>query len=152
MIVYKGRLLKKSLNRKLKLVQSTVNAGHYMTFKHISHLICDRSESRLTSFPSFCAPPSEVAVLFDSNLSRRPFFGQVVNLDQMIKFHFSSHRPLFSKPDLFSPNPSPPRDLSFGATLELFGIWYRAGWSVGVPAIINETVFCLGARKMQCFT
>ena len=35
------------------------------------------SESCQRSFQSFCAPPSEVAVLFDSNLSRRPFLGQV---------------------------------------------------------------------------
>ena len=34
-------------------------------------LVAIDSESRLTSFPSFCAPPSEVAALFDSNLSRR---------------------------------------------------------------------------------
>ena len=31
------------------------------------------SESRLTSFPSFRVQPSEVALLFDSNLSRCPF-------------------------------------------------------------------------------
>ena len=29
-------------------------------------------------------PPSEVAVLFDSNLSRRPFLGQVVDLDLLL--------------------------------------------------------------------
>ena len=38
------------------------------------------SESRLTLFQSFCALPSEVAALFDSNLSRLPFFGQVIDL------------------------------------------------------------------------
>ena len=41
-------------------------------------------ESLLTSFPSFCAPPSEVAVMFDLNLSRRPFLGQVVHLDLLL--------------------------------------------------------------------
>ena len=30
-----------------------------------------------SSFPSLSSPPSEVAVLFDRNLSRRPFFSQV---------------------------------------------------------------------------
>ena len=40
-------------------------------------LVAIDSESRLTLFPSFCTPPSEVAALFDSNLSRRPLLGQV---------------------------------------------------------------------------
>ena len=40
-----------------------------------ANLVALDSESCLTSFPSFCAPPSEVAALFNSNLSRhrRPF-------------------------------------------------------------------------------
>ena len=47
-------------------------------------LVAIDSESRQTSFQSFCAPPSEVAVLFDSNLSRRPFLRQVVDLDLLL--------------------------------------------------------------------
>ena len=31
-----------------------------------------------------CAPASEVAVLFNSNLSRRPFLRQVVNVDLLL--------------------------------------------------------------------
>ena len=42
-------------------------------------LIVMDSESSLTSFPSFCTQPSEVAALFNSNLSRLPFLGQVIN-------------------------------------------------------------------------
>ena len=34
--------------------------------------------------PSFCAQPSEVAMLFDSNLSRLSFLGQVVDLDLLL--------------------------------------------------------------------
>ena len=60
-----------------------------------SHFICYRfgsvqilvaidSELRLTSFPSFCAQPSEVTALFDWNLSRRPFLRQVVNTDLLL--------------------------------------------------------------------
>ena len=45
-------------------------------------LVAIYSESCLTSFPSFCTLPSEVAVLFNSNLSRRPFLEQVIDLDQ----------------------------------------------------------------------
>ena len=44
-------------------------------------LVAIDSESCQRSFPSFCAPPSEVAVLFDRNLSRLPFLGQFVDLD-----------------------------------------------------------------------
>ena len=52
--------------------------------------------SHLTSFPSFCAPPSEVAVLFYSNLSRCPFLGQVVDLDLLLCTGFDSeHAALF---------------------------------------------------------
>ena len=36
------------------------------------------------SFPSFCAQPSEVSALFNCNLSRHPFLGQVVNLDLLL--------------------------------------------------------------------
>ena len=43
----------------------------------------DKSSLRTDSelFPSFCPPPSEVVVLFNSNLSRRPFLRKVVDLD-----------------------------------------------------------------------
>ena len=41
--------------------------------------------------------------------------------------------------------------LSFGATLAPIGICYSTLWSVCGPAIINEGVLCLGARKMQRF-
>ena len=58
-------------------------------------LVAIDSESCLTSFSSFCAPPSEVAVLFDSNLSRRPFLGQVVNLDLLLYTGFDSEHMLF---------------------------------------------------------
>ena len=47
-------------------------------------LVVIYSESRQTSFQSFCAQPSEVAVLFYSNLSKRPFLGQVVDLDLLL--------------------------------------------------------------------
>ena len=40
--------------------------------------------------------PSEVAVLFDSNLSRRPFLGQVVDLDLLLCTGFDlEHAVLF---------------------------------------------------------
>ena len=59
-------------------------------------LVAIDSESRLTSFPSFCAPLSEVAALFDSNLSRRPFLRQVVDLDLLLCTGFDlEHAVLF---------------------------------------------------------
>ena len=39
---------------------------------------------------SFCCPPSEVNVLFNSNLSRLPFLRQVVNLDLLLLLLFRS--------------------------------------------------------------
>ena len=82
-IVYKGRLLKKSSNQKLKLVLPTLvtTTTGYMAFQHC--ISCDQLGCKLwwwsilnharqgqTLFPSICPPPCEVAVLLDSNLSR----------------------------------------------------------------------------------
>ena len=63
------------------------------------------SESCLASFPSFCAPLSEVAVLFDSNLSRRPFLGQVVNLDLMLCTGFDSEHAVLFLCHIFTQRP-----------------------------------------------
>ena len=55
-----------------------------MAFKHPFHLqsmVAINSESRQRSLPKISAPPSEVAVLLDWNLSRCLFLGQVVGLD-----------------------------------------------------------------------
>ena len=92
MIVYKGRLLKKSSNQKSKLVLSTLvttwlsNISFHLLQIWLETLVAINSESRLTSFPSLCSLPSEVAVLFNSNLRRLPFLGQVVDLDHRIQF------------------------------------------------------------------
>ena len=53
------------------------NVAFHLLLIWLQPLVEIDSESCQTSFQSFCAPPSEVAVLFDSNLSRRPFLGQV---------------------------------------------------------------------------
>ena len=93
MIVYKRRLLKKSSNRKSKCFLSTLlitwlaNIKFHLRPIWLQILVAIDSESPLTSFPRFCAPPSEVTVLFYSNLSRRPFFGQVVDLDLLLALH-----------------------------------------------------------------
>ena len=49
----------------------------------------------LILFPSFCVPPSEVSVLFYSNLSRLPFLGQVVNIDLLLCTGFDSEHAVF---------------------------------------------------------
>ena len=60
-----------------------------------SHFIFDRFGSKLW-LPSFCAPPSEVAGLFDSNLRRCAFLGKVVDLDLLLCTGFDSeHAVLF---------------------------------------------------------
>ena len=73
--------------------------GQTIAFRSIwlQTLVAVDSESRLTLFPSFCTAPSQVAVLFYSNLSRRPFLaGQVVDFDLLLcrGFH-SEHAVLF---------------------------------------------------------
>ena len=78
MIVYKGRLLKKSPNQKLKLVLSTLvttwlsNIAFHLLLIWLQTLVAIESESRLTLFPGFCSLSSEVAVLLELNLSRHP--------------------------------------------------------------------------------
>ena len=89
MNVYKGRLLKKSSNRKSKLVLSTLvttwlsNITFHLQLIWLQTLVAIDSESCLTPFPS-CALPSEVAVLLYLNLSRCPFLRQVVDLDLLL--------------------------------------------------------------------
>ena len=59
-------------------------------------LVAIDSESCQTLFPSFCALPSEVAVLLDSNLSRRPFLGHVIYLDLLLFTRFDSEHAVCS--------------------------------------------------------
>ena len=51
-----------------------------------SLFICDHFGSKLwlPSFPSFCAPASEVLVLFHLKLSKGPFLERAINLDLQI--------------------------------------------------------------------
>ena len=108
MNVYKGRLLKKPSNRKLKHILSTLvntwlsNIAFHLRPIWLQTLVAIDSELRLTLFPSFCAPPSEVTALFDSNLSRRPFLGQVVDLDLVLCTGFDSeHACLATKGEIW---------------------------------------------------
>ena len=111
MIVYNGRLLKKSSNRKSKLVLSTLvttwvsNIAFHLRPTWLQTLVAIESESCQTSFPSFCAPPSEVAVLFDSNLSRRPFLGQVVDSDLLLCTGFDSEHAVLFLCHIFTQRP-----------------------------------------------
>ena len=117
MNVYKGRLLKKSSNRKSKLVLSTLvttwlsNIAFHLQPIWLQTLVAIDSESRLTSFPSFCAPPSEVAVLFDSNLSRLPFLGQVVDLDLLLCTRFDSEHAVLFLCHIFTQRPMTDRKI-----------------------------------------
>ena len=92
----KGRLLKKSSNRKSKLILSTLvtkllsNITFHLRLIWLQTLVAIDSESCLASFPSFYAPPSEVAALFYSKLSRSPFLGQVIDLDLLLCTGFDS--------------------------------------------------------------
>ena len=96
MIVYKEKLLRTSSNRNLKLDLSTLvtiwlsNITFHLRPICLQTLIAIDSELRQTSFPSICAPQSQVAVLFNSNLSRHPFLGQVVDSDLPLCTRFDS--------------------------------------------------------------
>ena len=96
MIDYKGRLLKLQ-NWKLKLVLSAwalVTTVHgFQTLHFICYrfgcklwlwLIQNHARHRFQAFARAHTQPSEVAVLFASNLSRKPFLRQVVDLDLLL--------------------------------------------------------------------
>ena len=117
MITFSSRLLKKPSNRKSKLVLSTLvtiwlsNIAFHLRPIWLQTLVVIDSESRLTSFPSFCAPPSEVAVLFDSNLSRLPFLGQVVDLDLLLCTGFDSEHAVLFLCHIFTQRPMTDRKI-----------------------------------------
>ena len=112
MNVYKGRLLKKSSNRKSKLVLSTLvttwlsNIAFHLRPIWLQTLVAIDSESRLASFPSFCAQPSEVAVLFNSNPS-----GQVVDLDLLLCTGFNLEHAVLFLCHIFTKIPMTDRNL-----------------------------------------
>ena len=70
-----------------------------------ANFACNRFRIRLISFPIFCAPPSEVAVLFDSILSRLPFLGQVVDLDLLLCTGFNSEHAVLFLCHIFTQRP-----------------------------------------------
>ena len=117
MLVYKGRLLKKSSNQKSKLVLSMLvttwlsNIAFHLRSIWLQTLVAIDSESRQTSFPSFCAPPSEVAVLFNLNLSRLPFLGQVVDLDLLLCTRFDSEHAVLFLCHIFTQRPMTDRKI-----------------------------------------
>ena len=66
-------------------------------------LVAIDSESCQTFFPSFCTPPSEVAVLFYLNLS--PFLGQVVDLDLLLCTWFNLEHVILFLCHIFTQRP-----------------------------------------------
>ena len=90
MITLIGRLLKKSLNQKSKLVHCDVQSMQISAWLSnlasfatdlAANLGCNRFRIVPYIVSKLWVPPSEEAVLFKWNLSRRSFLGQVVNLD-----------------------------------------------------------------------
>ena len=82
MDVYKCRLLKKSSNRKSKLFLSTLvttwlsNIAFHFQPIWLQILVAIDSESRLTSFPSSCTPPSDDALSSDRSSIQTCCFAQ----------------------------------------------------------------------------
>ena len=87
------------------------NIAFYLEPIWLQTLVAIDSESRVTLFPSFCAPPSEVAVLFDSNLSRLPFLGQVVDLDLLLCTGFDSEHAVLFLCHIFTQRPMTDRKI-----------------------------------------
>ena len=93
---------------KSKIEARPVNAGHYMAFKHsisfatnlASNLGCDQ----------FRIMP-EVAVLFDLNLRRCPFLGQVVDLDLLLCTGFDLEHAVLFPCHIFTQRPMTDRKI-----------------------------------------
>ena len=131
MIVFKGRLLTKSSYRKSKLDLSTLvtqstclpNIAFRLRLIWMHTLDAIDLKSCQTSFPSFCAPPCEVAVLFNSNLSRRPFLGQVdevVDLDLLLYTGFDSEYAVLFLCRIFTQRPMTDRSKDSAKRWALF--------------------------------
>ena len=104
---------------KSKIEACPVNAGHYMASKHHISFVIDLAANfgcnqfRITPGIVFklCALPSEVAVLFDSNLSRRPFLRQVVDLDLLLCTGFDSEHAVLFLCHIFTQRPMTDRKI-----------------------------------------
>ena len=103
MIVYKGRLLKKSSHGKCTTWLS--NIAFHLQPIWLETLVAIDSASYLKSFSSFCLLPSEVTVLFNSNLSRCPFLRQLVDLDLLICTGFNLEHAVLLLCHIFTQGP-----------------------------------------------
>ena len=86
------------------------NIAFHLRLIWLQTLVAIDSESRLTSFPSW-APPSEVAVLFNLNLSRWSFLWQVFDLDLLLCTGFNSEHAVLFLCHGFTQRPMPGRKI-----------------------------------------
>ena len=111
MIILCSRLPKKSSNMKSKLAQSMQssillsNIAFRLWLIWLQILFAIDLDPCQTSFPGFCAAQSEVAVLFDLNLSRHPLLAQIVYLDLLLWTGFNLEHTFFSLWPIFSQRP-----------------------------------------------
>ena len=56
------------------------NTTFHLQLIWLQNFVAINAKSCQRSFTTFCTSPLKVAVLLDWNLSRHPFFGQVVNV------------------------------------------------------------------------
>ena len=131
-------MLKKNSNQKLKLVLSTLvtiqlsNIAFHLQPIWLQTLNAIDSESRLTSFPSFCVPPSEVAALFNLNLRRCPFLQQVVYSDLLLCTGFNvEHAVLFLR-HIFDQRPMNDRKIE-----QSYGCYF--GWQQLLRAEVHHS-------------
>ena len=96
-------------------------------------LVVIDSKSCQTSFPSFCAQSSEVAVLFYWNMSRRPYLWQVVDLELLHCTRFASKLSylflFFCR--IFTQRPT--NDCMMSCIERYFGLWQNFAKSIKIP-------------------
>ena len=78
MINFDLQIAKKMFKSKLEACQVNTGLQRFALF-WLQTLVAVNSESCQRLFPSFCSLPYDVAVLFNWNLSRGPFPGQVIH-------------------------------------------------------------------------
>ena len=129
MIVYKCRLLKKSSHQKCTTWLS--NIAFHLQPIWLETLVAIDAASCLTSFLSFCSLPSEVAVLFNSNLSRCPFLRKLVDLDLLICTGFNLEHAVLLLCHIFTQGPRTIRKFKLG-NWSFFGLQQLLAYSIEI--------------------
>ena len=108
---------------------------------------CNRFRIVPDIVPSFFALPSEVAVLFNLNLSRRPFLWQVVDLDLLLCTGFNQEHAVLFLCHIFTQRPMNDRKIE-RSDGRCFGLQQLPADSNG-HSISNEKKSVVTAQYLQ---